>query len=216
MSWHHALLGARSGLRASTLGRRRHMVAGTSALLMSAILISYVVPVPGRAATSTIAMSPSQGVSGTSVTVTGRDFTPKMRVQLAWDGSIVGMPSAAVNGRGAFRTKFTVPRSKAGGHAVAVVDGASTTLSPTLASFASVITTATFTVDVTAVASASPTPAPTPAHRGGRRHATVFAATLRQGGGIRMKTLEALAAGAAVVTTSLGAQGLGARSGDTF
>jgi len=44
--------------------------------------------------------------------------------------------------------------------------------------------------------------------------ATVFAAPLRHGGGIRMKTLEALAAGAPIVTTTVGAQGLGARPGE--
>jgi glycosyltransferase involved in cell wall biosynthesis len=42
---------------------------------------------------------------------------------------------------------------------------------------------------------------------------TLFVAPLRQGGGTRMKLIEALAAGIPVVTTSLGAQGLGAVPG---
>jgi glycosyltransferase involved in cell wall biosynthesis len=46
------------------------------------------------------------------------------------------------------------------------------------------------------------------------RAATVFAAPLREGGGVRIKLLEALATGAAVVTTSLGARGLGAEAGE--
>jgi glycosyltransferase involved in cell wall biosynthesis len=53
-----------------------------------------------------------------------------------------------------------------------------------------------------------------PSVEGYIRAATVFAATVREGGGIRTKTLEALATGAAVVTTSIGARGLGARSGE--
>jgi glycosyltransferase involved in cell wall biosynthesis len=43
--------------------------------------------------------------------------------------------------------------------------------------------------------------------------ATVFLAPLRTGGGVRMKLIEALAAGIPIVTTVLGAQGLGAEPG---
>ncbi len=42
---------------------------------------------------------------------------------------------------------------------------------------------------------------------------TVFTAPLREGGGVRMKLIEALRAGAPIVTTHLGAQGLGATPG---
>ncbi|MFH0964904.1 MAG: glycosyltransferase [Planctomycetota bacterium] len=42
----------------------------------------------------------------------------------------------------------------------------------------------------------------------------VFVAPLRTGSGIKMKVLEAMACGKAVVTTSVGAEGLGARSGE--
>ena len=42
---------------------------------------------------------------------------------------------------------------------------------------------------------------------------TVFTAPLREGGGVRMKLIEALQAGAPIVTTPLGAQGLGAVPG---
>jgi glycosyltransferase involved in cell wall biosynthesis len=45
------------------------------------------------------------------------------------------------------------------------------------------------------------------------RRCTLFVAPLRQGGGMRMKLIEALAAGAVVVTTPLGARGLGAVPG---
>ncbi|MEO6456995.1 MAG: glycosyltransferase [Chloroflexia bacterium] len=45
------------------------------------------------------------------------------------------------------------------------------------------------------------------------RGCTLFVAPLRQGGGMRIKLIEAMGAGAAVVTTTLGAQGLGAISG---
>ena len=46
------------------------------------------------------------------------------------------------------------------------------------------------------------------------RSATVFVAPLREGGGMRVKVLEAMAAGLPVVTTPIGAEGLGARSGE--
>jgi glycosyltransferase involved in cell wall biosynthesis len=45
------------------------------------------------------------------------------------------------------------------------------------------------------------------------RRCTLFVAPLREGGGMRIKLIEALAAGAPVVSTSLGAQGLGVESG---
>lgn len=45
------------------------------------------------------------------------------------------------------------------------------------------------------------------------RRCTLFVAPLRQGGGMRIKLIEALSAGAPVVTTELGAQGLGTENG---
>ncbi|MGN6608724.1 MAG: glycosyltransferase [Jatrophihabitans sp.] len=45
------------------------------------------------------------------------------------------------------------------------------------------------------------------------RRCTVFVAPLRQGGGMRMKLLDALAAGTPIVTTTVGAAGLAARPG---
>jgi len=46
------------------------------------------------------------------------------------------------------------------------------------------------------------------------RRCAVFVAPLRQGGGTRMKIIEALAAGAPIVTTTLGARGLDAIAGE--
>jgi hypothetical protein len=107
------------------------------------------------AATSpTIAASPSSGAAGTSVTVTGLNFTNKTRIQLTWDGSTAGLPSTTTTGRGAFRIKIRVPSGAVGSHVLAV--------QPAASSLAATTAIASTVFKVTAATVPSPTPVPTP------------------------------------------------------
>ena len=73
-----------------------------------------------------LSLSQASGPVGTSVTVTGTNF-PHTAVQLSWDGTTAGMPSATANGRGSFRATFVVPGNAAPGtHTVAASASSST------------------------------------------------------------------------------------------
>jgi hypothetical protein len=49
------------------------------------------------------------GVPGTTLTVLGTNFSPRQWIQLSWDGSTQGMPSARVSAAGTFSASITIP-----------------------------------------------------------------------------------------------------------
>ena len=84
-------------------GRPSRAAAWAATFIMIASLAFYVVPFASITASGpTLTLSPTSGAPGTSVTVTGNGVSPKSRIQLTWDGSTVGMPTASSNPRGGF------------------------------------------------------------------------------------------------------------------
>src|SRR6185437_5373367 len=91
----------------------------------------------------------------------GDQFPDRGRVQLTWDGSSVGMPSASANRHGIFATSFIVPKTAAGAHTLAAVSQP-TTRKGTKTTFAAIVlATASFTVATGAAPSPSPSSTPT-------------------------------------------------------
>jgi hypothetical protein len=141
--------------------RTRTDLAAT--LVMLIMTVGFVIPwVSAGAAGPRLALSPASGPAGTVVTVAGSGLTPKASVALTWDGSADGMPTAMVNGRGAFKARFTVPSAAAdGGHAVSAMVTTGAEPGPTASAGtpdtgSGAVATATFTV--APPASAVPTP----------------------------------------------------------
>jgi hypothetical protein len=86
---------------------------------MIVVVVAFSLPFAStEAGTPSISTSPSSGMAGTSVAVVGRNFPARTRVQLTWDGSLSGLPSANVNGRGAFKATMRVPADSVGPHAL--------------------------------------------------------------------------------------------------
>jgi sulfopyruvate decarboxylase alpha subunit len=129
-------------------------------------------PGPGNAGCPTslwLATSPTTRPRPRKVTANGQGFSPKILVQLTWDGSTTGMPTAVTNGRGVLRITFNVPKTTIGPHTSGAQQMLTATSSPQASSKGagdkqvlattegSLLATAEF--DVTVVS--YPTPAPT-------------------------------------------------------
>ena len=104
-----------------------------------------------------LTLSITSGSAGASVVATGEDF-PKGAVQLTWDDSAVGMPSAQVTGLGKFKSSFVVPSAIAASHTIGATATAKKGGPKTAASPAAVLATAPFVLTITP---STPTPAPT-------------------------------------------------------
>jgi len=115
------------------------------------------------AAAPTISTSPSSGPAGTSVSVTGLNFTTKTRIQLTWDGSTAGLPSTTTTGRGALRIKVRVPSGDVGPHVLAAMLAPSTSLATSSGSAPIASTVFKVTAATAPSPTAVPTPVPTPA-----------------------------------------------------
>jgi parallel beta-helix repeat protein len=99
-------------------------------LLATATMIAglVIVVLPFRAAQASgpaISATPSHGVAGTSVVITGTSLPPRTRLQLTWDSEAAGMPAVRVTASGAIRVTIVVPASPAGSHAIAAVKSSS-------------------------------------------------------------------------------------------
>jgi mannan endo-1,4-beta-mannosidase len=148
----------------------------TLALVLT--VAAFAVPfTPTAASTPTLATDPSSGTAGMQLTITGRNFAPRTRVQITWDGAVANLPVGTVKGNGAFRVSLRVPAGPTGQHTVAAVEvqpakrqvTKSTLLGALLASAvftvaatATATPTATATSTSTASAAPSTTAAPTP------------------------------------------------------
>lgn len=130
----------------------------TGAMILGAAAIAF--PLASlRAAGASVALSPSSGLSGQTIALSGSGFDPNMRLQLTWDGRSNKMPKTSTDGSGSIQTTFRVPPSRMGLHTVGTLvlsaPQPQNRISPQL------LTTppsASFTVLATPVASASPSP----------------------------------------------------------
>ena len=99
-------------------GRAARAAAWIATLIMIASLGLYAVPLADmRASGPTLTLSPTSGAPGTKVVVAGKGFSPKIQVQLTWDGASAALPNVSTNGRGAFRASYVVPDATVGTHA---------------------------------------------------------------------------------------------------
>jgi Cellulase (glycosyl hydrolase family 5) len=142
-------------------------------IAIAGLLLPLVPFASTQAAGPVLTLSPLSAPAGTKVGVTGSQFPVRTKIQLDWDSSATGMPTASVNGNGRFSTTFIVPKSATGTHSLSAVSvvtqkGGKTAL------IATVLATASFTVAAIApsptlsatatpspTAAATPTPAPT-------------------------------------------------------
>lgn len=125
---------------------------------VAAIVLQLVPLAATRAASPTLTVSPGSAAVGTKVTVSGSGFPARSSVQIEFDGSTGGLPSAGVRGNGTFSASMTVPQAASGTHtleaaALVTTKGGKTT------SVGSVLATATLTV--TPVTTTSPVPSST-------------------------------------------------------
>jgi polysaccharide biosynthesis protein PslG len=131
---------------------RDWVATATMVVVAAALLVPFTSSFAATSA-STISLSPSVGPAGASVTVTGTGFPAGKSVQLTWDNSAAGLPTASVNGGGRFKVTITVPAAADGDHTLtAAVDGTLAAPTPTPAP----------TATPTAVPIAVPTAAPAP------------------------------------------------------
>jgi hypothetical protein len=72
----------------------------------------------------TVTISPTSGVAGTSIIVSGTYFTPNnSTVTITYDGQSVGSSATTTNAAGAFTASFNAPALGTGFHKVQAVDG---------------------------------------------------------------------------------------------
>src|SRR5438309_1389526 len=118
----------------STLcGHRCSLVA----LVIVGALAIGALPLLVTGASPTLTISPTRAVGGVTVTLAGMGFVPRTTVQIAWDGSTKGMPTASVTGQGGFKVSISVPpTASAGSHTISV----SGTMSGRVAPDANVVT----------------------------------------------------------------------------
>lgn len=127
-------------------------------VVVAALAAMLTVTAPGAAAAARLSLSPSSGVAGTAVSVSGAGFAPRSRVQLRWDGDAAAMPVASVRGGGRFTATFRVPAVAAGPHTLSATSSGGTTV---LASVRFTVVVPAAMPTPTPVASATPTPTPT-------------------------------------------------------
>ncbi|HET7027736.1 MAG TPA: fibronectin type III domain-containing protein [Candidatus Limnocylindrales bacterium] len=149
--------------RPGTVVARLTTVA-VAVITAAAVFLPLVPFAATHAAGPTLTLTPASAPAGATVRVAGDQFPERARVQLTWDGSSVGMPSASANRHGIFATSFIVPKTAAGAHTLAAISQP-TTRKGTKTTFAAIVlATASFTVATGAAPSPSPTPTtpPTP------------------------------------------------------
>ena len=113
-----------------------HRVSLVALVIVGALAIGAL-PLLVTGASPTLTISPTRAVGGVTVTLAGMGFVPRTTVQVVWDGSTKGMPTASVTGQGRFKVSISVPpTASAGSHTVSV----SGTTSGRVATDANVVT----------------------------------------------------------------------------
>ena len=121
--------------------------------LMLIIGVGLILPFRGaEASAASLSTSPTHGVPGARITVTGSALQPRSTVRVLFGGVAIGMETVKVSGRGALRATFRVPALSPGVHAITAE---SLTRATTLAGSGYVVATQ-FTIDSPAVGSAAP------------------------------------------------------------
>lgn len=123
-------------------------------LILGALFVPFV---PAAATGPLLTVSPSSGVPGSRIQVSGTTFPTGTKVQVAWDGSSTGMPVAQINGNGTFKATIVVPAGATGPHTISAAS-----VLDKRARAALVNTSALADVDFT-VLEPDATPDPTPA-----------------------------------------------------
>jgi len=133
------------------LRRLRDLIA-TAVIVLG--LVATVIPFGlARASGPSLTLSPDSGTSGQKVGLTGTGFQTRIKVQVTWDGSPSGMPTAQVNQTGTFKASFVVPSGATGSHTVAVAEVASAGKTKAVSAAVAAVTF------ILAALVASPTPA---------------------------------------------------------
>jgi hypothetical protein len=140
-------------------------------------LVALAIPFrAAEASVSSLRLSPSSGVAGSTSQLSGASMPARTRLQVTWDGAAAGMPSVQVNRNGTFKTSLVVPSGGTGTHTVAVVESAKgrKSASKDAAPIAAIVFTITIGTGTTmpsasappvtepTAAPASPTPVATP------------------------------------------------------
>src|SRR4051794_23583143 len=92
-------------------------------IVASLLMVPFATSFAGTSAR--LDVSPGSGRPGTTITVIGSGFTPRTAIRITWDGSMNGLPSTSVNGRGRFKISMGVPNGNEGHHEIAAAVGAS-------------------------------------------------------------------------------------------
>ena len=92
----------------------------TTALLMIAISLMVLPIVPIKANLITVAISPTSGTVGSTVTVSGTGATANSEVRVYWEGAFIA--TATANAAAEYSISITVPHSRAGGVYIQVRD----------------------------------------------------------------------------------------------
>lgn len=148
-------------VRKAPRSRARDWLA-TIVMLAGLVIIVF----PGNlseAAGPKLTASPTAARPGEVLRVSGRGFPARGTVQLAWDGSVAGMPLARVNSAGTFASRLVVADSKPGQHTLTALTAETSFRARGTTDLAT--TRPIASVSVTVVASdggQTPTPAPAP------------------------------------------------------
>jgi hypothetical protein len=97
---------------------------GTVASNLVVILLAAALVIPFVATSAvgpTLSTSPNSGPAGTRITTNGSGFAAGTVVQLTWDGSAKGMPSAKASRKGSFKIGLVVPNGTPGNHVIAAI-----------------------------------------------------------------------------------------------
>ena len=116
-------------------------------LALAVILSLLMLAIPATPALAqTVAVSPTQGPVGTTVTVTGTGFVASGTVTISYDAT--QQTTGSITADGTFSVAFTAPSSAAGSHTITAADGTNTV-------------TSAFTITAAAT-DATPPPTPQP------------------------------------------------------
>lgn len=121
---------------ASTTLRSAGSIILAFALAFGLVVIS---PSPAAAASATTALSPTSGVPGTSVTVSGSNFAPRSRGTVTFGATQVARFKS--NPSGSFKVTFTVPSAAAQGGTTVISAAGATTAGSSFTTIAATTTT---------------------------------------------------------------------------
>jgi hypothetical protein len=170
------------------------------ALVFLCIMTWGISPVTVQAAPVSITMSPTTGVTGTSVTITaGNVFTPSETVTIAYDGTT--LQTITANTTGGFSVSVAVPSSTAGSHTITATGGSSTSVG-----------TATFTITPSVTVSPATGIVGTSVTVSGTGYGNAETVSVTYDGTVVVSSVAASSSGSWSTSFTLPASGFGART----